>query len=104
MARTKGSKDYPESTKRQAIQLFMEKEASYAEIAQTLGVARPKTIQGWVTNYRREGAAFFNRPRGRPRQARDPAAYIRPLEMKLDLLKKFPAELRRKSPGRSNTG
>lgn len=104
MARTKGSKDYPESTKRKAIQMFEEKEASYGEIARALGVVQPKTIQRWVAQYRREGGAFFNRPRGRPRQAEDKDAYIRQLEMKLDLLKKFHAELRRRSPGRSNTG
>ena len=103
MARTKGSKDYGENVKREAIQLFQEAAASYAEIAQALGVARPKTIQRWVTSYRREGEAFFKRPRGRPRQVEDQDAYIRQLEMKLDLLKKFHAELRQQSPGQSNT-
>jgi transposase-like protein len=104
MARTKGSKDYPETIKRRALELYLEDGWSAAAICEALGLRGPHRLWAWAKAYRQEGEAFFARPRGRPRQVQNEAAYIQQLEMEIDLLKKFHAELRQSSPGRSNTG
>ena len=104
MARKKGSKDYPEEVKRRALHLYLEAGWSQEAIQAELGLRDPNRVRVWAGQYQREGEAFFARRRGRPPQARDQEAYIRQLEMENDLLKKFHAELRHKSPGKSNTG
>ena len=104
MARKKGSKDYPETVKRRALELYLEDGWSAAAICEELGLRGPHRLWAWAKAYRQEGEAFFARPRGRPRQAGDQQAYLRQLEMEVDLLKKFHAELRRRSPGPSNIG
>ena len=105
MARIKGSTDYPKDLKRKALALYLEEGWSYAAITEALEIRDPRRVKAWVAQYRREGEAFFHHRRtGRPRKVRSTAAYIQQLEMEVDLLKKFHAELRRRSPGRSNTG
>lgn len=107
MSRRKGSKDYPEWMKREAIRLYQEEGWSVSEIVERYAIRDRGRINTWVRQYRREGEAMFSAKRsrsGRKPKRENTAAYIARLEMENDLLKKFHAELRRDSLVKRNIG
>ena len=107
MARKKGSKDYPLEVRREAIRLFYEEGLTRAEITQRLSIRDPNRVKNWLWRYRREGVAFFEGKRhrsGRKPKKENTAAYIARLEMEIDLLKKYQAELRRHSLAKRDIG
>lgn len=100
MARRKGSKDYPEWMKREALRLYLEEGWPAGEILQRYSIIDPNRVSAWARQYQREGEAMFANKRsrsGRKPKIENTAAYIARLEMELDLLKKFHAELRQDS-------
>ena len=107
MARKKGRKDYPLELRREAIRLFYEEGLTRAEITKRLSIRDPNRVKNWLRRYRREGTAFFENKRhlsGRKPKKENTAAYIARLEMEIDLLKKFHAELRRHSLAKRDIG
>jgi transposase len=107
MTRRKGSKDYPEWMKREAIRLYQEEGWSAREICEKYSIADIKRVSVWVRQYHREGEAMFAGKRsrsGRKPKRENTAAYIARLEMENDLLKKFHTELRRDSLVKRNIG
>jgi transposase-like protein len=107
MTRRKGSKDYPEWMKREAIRLHQEEGWSAGEILDRYSIRDRNRINAWVRQYRAEGEAMFAGKRsrsGRKPKRENTAAYIARLEMENDLLKKFHAELRRDSLVKRNIG
>lgn len=111
MTRRKGSKDYPEWMKREAIRLYQEEGWSAREICEKYSVVDLKRVSAWVRQYRHEGEGMFSGKRsrsGRKPKQENVSAYIARLEMELDLLKKFHTELRqgllvKRNIGSSNT-
>ena len=87
MAGKKGMKHYSREVKVEAIRLYFEEGWTQRQIADKLGVSSRKRIEGWVSQYRREGTAAFTRPKGRPRKTEDREAYVARLEMENALLK-----------------
>lgn len=104
MAGKKGSGRYSPEIKLQAVQMYLEQGRTYAAIAETLGIRRPKRIEAWVHDYRREGELAFRRPQGRPPKKPDREAYVARLEMENALLKKFHTELRKLELAQRNIG
>ena len=97
MSRRKGSKDYPEWMKRESLRLYLKEGWPAGEIRQKFSILDPNRISAWARQYQREGEAMFANKRsrsGRKPKKETTAAYIARLEMELDLLKKFHAELR----------
>jgi transposase-like protein len=100
MTRRKGSKDYPKETKREALRLYLEEGVPAGEILQRFSINDRNRISAWARQYKKEGEAMFANRRsrsGRKPKNETPDAYIARLEMELDLLKKFHAELRQDS-------
>lgn len=107
MSRRKGSKDYPEWMKREALRLYLEEGVPAGEILQRYSIIDPNRISAWARQYQREGEAMFANKRsrsGRKPKKETRAAYIARLEMELDLLKKFHAELRQDSLAKRDIG
>jgi len=105
MAGKKGMKKYPSWMKRQAIELYTEEGWSSAEIIEHFEIRDPNRIYNWMSQYRKEGEAMFeDKPKGRPPKGKNTPAYIARLEMELDLLKKFHAELRQGSLAKRDIG
>jgi len=107
MTRRKGSRDYPEWMKREAIRLYQEEGWSVGEIIGQYSIRDRNRINAWVRQYRLEGEAMFAGKRkrsGRKPKRENTAAYIARLEMELDLLKKFHTELRQGSLVKRNIG
>ena len=107
MTRRKGSKDYPEWMKREAIRLYQEEGWSAREICEKYSIVDLNRISAWVRQYRAEGEAMFAAKRsrsGRKPKRENTAAYIARLEMENELLKKFHTELRRDSLVKRNIG
>ena len=89
MSGKKGMKHYPVETKLEAVQLHLEEGKTYVEVGQLLAVADPQRIEVWVRQYRREGAAGLNKPKGRPRKrVESPEEELKRLRMENALLKK----------------
>ena len=108
MAGKKGMKHYALGTKLKAIRLY-EEGKSYMEITQLLGIRDRERVRKWVNAYRRNGEQAFRqdptrRKGGRPPKRENTEAYIARLEMEVDLLKKFHAELRKLELARRNIG
>jgi transposase-like protein len=100
-----GMKNYPRWMKRKAIELYTQEGWSAAEIIEHFGIRDPNRICNWMSQYRKEGEAMFEeKPRGRPPKKENTPAYIARLEMELDLLKKFHAELRQGSLAKRDIG
>lgn len=100
MSRRKGSKDYPKWMKREALRLYLEERWPAGEIRQKFSILDPNRISAWARQYQKEGEAMFADKRsrsGRKPKKQTTAAYIARLEMEVDLLKKFHAELRQDS-------
>jgi len=107
MARRKGSKDYPEWIKREAIKLYQEEGWSAGEIIDRYSIKDRNRINAWVRQYRTEGEAMFADKRsrsGRKPKKENTTAYIARLEMENNLLKKFHTELRQGSLVKRNIG
>ncbi len=107
MTRRKGSKDYPEWMKREALKLYLDEGWPAGEILDRYSITDPNRISAWARQYQKEGEAMFANRRsrsGRKPKNETPDAYIARLEMELDLLKKFHAELRQDSLAKRDIG
>lgn len=107
MSRRKGSKDYPKWMKREALRLYLEEGWPAGEIRQKFSILDPNRISAWARQYQKEGEAMFADKRsrsGRKPKKENTAAYIARLEMEVDLLKKFHAELRQGSLAKRDIG
>lgn len=105
MAGKKGMKHYSVEIKLEAMRLFYEEGLTRAEITQSLGIRDPHRVKAWLKQYRREGAAGFSKPKGRPRkQSESVEDELKRLRMENDLLKKLHAELRKKGLMERNIG
>lgn len=95
MSGKKGMKHYSVAKKLKAVEMHLADGKTYREVGQLLDIRDPQRIRAWVRQYRREGAAGLNQPKGRPRKrAESPEEELKRLRMENDLLKKFQAELR----------
>jgi transposase-like protein len=95
--------------KREAVRLSREEGKTQAEIIKALGINDTRRVQLWLSQYRKEGEAAFDQKKYKERRGRRPKrenteAYIARLEMEVDLLKKFHAELRREEFAKRNIG
>lgn len=107
MSRRKGSKDYPKWMKREALRLYLEEGVPAGEILQRFSIIDPNRISAWARQYLKEGEGLFADRRsrsGRKPKKENTAAYIARLEMEVDLLKKFHAELRQGSLAKRDIG
>ena len=109
MAGKKGMKHYSGDVKREAVRLSREEGKTQAEIIKALGINDTRRVQLWLSQYRKEGEAAFEKKKDKDRRGRRPkpentAAYIARLEMEVDLLKKFHAELRKEELVKRNIG
>ncbi len=105
MSGKSGMKHYPAAIKLEAVRLFYEEGKTRAEIARALGVRSDGRVKMWVRQYRREGAAAFSKPIGRPRKNQESEqAELARLRMENALLKKFQAELRKEVLAKRNIG
>jgi len=107
MARRKGSKDYPEGVKREAIRLYLEEGWTTREIAERYAIRNYDQVSSWARKYKKEGEGMFANKRsrcGRKPKKEDTTTYIAWLEMEVDLLKKFHAELRQGSLAKRDIG
>lgn len=100
---------YPVATKLEAVRLHGEEGRSYKEIVELLGIQDAGRVKKWMSDYRRKGEAAFQREAGgskwgRPPKRENTEAYIARLEMEIDLLKKYHAELRKLELARRNIG
>lgn len=98
-------KHYSVEKKLEAMRLFYEEGLTRAEITQRLGIRDPHRVKAWLQQYRREGAAGFSKPKGRPRKrSEDVEDELKRLRMENDLLKKLHAELRKEGLVARNIG
>jgi len=107
MTRRQGSKDYPEWMKREALRLYLEEGVPAGEIRQQFSIIDPNRISAWARQYRKEGEGMFAGKRsrsGRKPKQESTEAQIARLEMEVDLLKKFHAELRQGSLAKRDIG
>ena len=108
MAGKKGMKHYPLALKLEAVRLHEEEGNSYHEITELLKIRDSGRVEKWMREYRDTGEAAFGRgpgkKKGRPPKRENTAAYIARLEMEVDLLKKFHAELRKLELAKRNIG
>ena len=105
MSGKKGMKHYPVAKKVEAVELYLAGGKTYSEVGQLLNIGDPQRIRVWVGQYRREGAAGLNKPKGRPRKrSGSPEEELKRLRMENDLLKKFQAELRKAGFAKRNIG
>jgi len=104
MAGKKGMTQFSKAIKEQAVKMFLEEGLSYREIAEKLEIRESERIEKWVQKYRREGAASFDKAKGRPRKETRPQTELERLRMENDLLKKFHAELRKQELEKRNIG
>ena len=104
MSGRKGMQHYPLETKREAVRLVEEEHQTYASVAAKLGIRKAKRIEAWVRMYRKEGAASFLKPIGRPPKAQAEQRELERLRMENALLKKFHTELRELRLAQRNIG
>jgi len=105
MSGKKGMSYYPAETKLEAVRLFYEEGKTCAEITNALEIRDPKRVKNWLWQYRREGAAGFSKPKGRPRkQPESEQAEVERLRMENALLKKYHTELRKEVLAKRNIG
>jgi transposase len=109
MSGKKGMKHYPVEMKLEAVRLHEEEGKSCQEIAGLLGLGSRKRVETWMKQYREAGDNAFGRgpvqkKRGRPPKRENREGYIARLEMEIDLLKKFHAELRKLELAKRNIG
>ncbi len=104
MSGKKGMTHYSKAIKKRAVKMFLEEGVSYREIAERLEIRDSERIEKWLQMYRREGAASFEKPVGRPRKEMRPQTELERLRMENDLLKKYHAELRKMELEKRNIG
>jgi transposase-like protein len=109
MAGKKGMKHYSREVKLEAVRLYEEEGKSQAEIIKALGIKGTGRVKRWLHQYRECGLAAFEKKKSKDLRGRRPKrenteAYIARLEMEVDLLKKFHAELRKEKLVRRNIG
>lgn len=109
MAGKRGMRHYALGVKLEAVRLHQEEGRTYQEITSLLGIQDRKRIEKWLREYRQEGPAAFGRGSGQKKKGRPPKrenteAYIARLEMEVDLLKKYHAELRKLEHVKRNIG
>jgi transposase len=109
MSGKKGMKQYPVATKLEAVRLHEKEGRSFKEIVKLLGIQDAGRVKKWMSDYRQKGEAAFQREPGQPKRGRPPKrknteAYIARLEMEIDLLKKYHAELRKLELAKRNIG
>jgi transposase-like protein len=104
MAGKKGMKHYSRELKEQAVRMALEEGMGYTAITQTLAVRDRWRVRRWVQAYRKEGAAAFTKPKGRPRKSASPQDELVRLRMENELLKKFHSELRKLGLAKRNIG
>ena len=104
MTGKKGQVHYSIETKLEAIRLFEEEGLPQAEITTRLGIRDPNRVKVWLHQYRREGKAAFQKPKGRPKKKEDLEAEVKRLRMENFLLKKYHAELRKLERAERNIG
>jgi transposase-like protein len=104
MSGKKGMTHYSKAIKERAVKMFLEDGVNYREIAEKLEIRDSERIEKWVQMYRREGAASFEKPVGRPRKEMRPQTELERLRMENDLLKKYHAELRKMELEKRNIG
>ena len=93
--------------KREALKLYLEEGVPAREILQRFSIYDPNRISAWARQYRKEGEGMFADKRsrsGRKPKQETTEAYIARLEMEVDLLKKFHAELRQGSLAKRDIG
>lgn len=99
MSGKKGMSHYPLELKQEAVRRFLEEGQSYRRIAEELGIRRPERVEVWVRQFRREGQAGLNKPKGRPKAGEQ--SELERLRMENYLLKKYYEELRNLSTKRT---
>jgi transposase len=109
MTGKKGMKHYPVAVKLEAVRLYQEEGKSYQEITELLGIRDGDRVKKWLSLYRRKGKVVLERDPashkgGRPPKRENTEAYLARLEMEVDLLKKFHAELRKLERAKRNIG
>ena len=104
MAGKKGMTHYSNELKMRAVQMFFEEGMTYAAISEALHIRNPKRVEAWLRMYRREGAAAFTKPIGRPRKKYTLESELERLRMENALLKKFHTELRKLGLAKRNIG
>jgi len=107
MAGKKGMKHYARELKLEAIRMFNEEGKTQKEIIEILGINDTRRLKKWIQQYRTEGEAAFDKPKGGPGRSpkkENTAAYIARLEMENELLKKYRTELRKGMLAKRNIG
>ena len=105
MSGKKGMKHYPKEVKLEAVRMFFEEGMTRAEIMAALGLRRKGRVKAWVRQYRREGAAAFSKPIGRPRkEPESEQGELERLRMENTLLKKYQSDLRARWLAKRNIG
>lgn len=104
MAGKKGMTHYSQDVKMRAVQMFFQAGLSYGAITRALAIRDPGRVKVWVRAYRREGAAAFTKPIGRPRIKSTEQSELERLRMENALLKKFHTELRKLGLAKRNIG
>lgn len=104
MSGKKGMKDYPLSVKLKAVRMFLEEGKTKTEIREILGLTKGR-VKVWVKQYRQEGEAGLNKPRGRARKQEESVEEeLARLRMENELLKKLHAELCKDELAKRNIG
>lgn len=105
MSGKKGMKHYPKEVKVEAVRMFFEEGMSRSEVSAALGLRSDGRVKIWVRQYRREGVAAFNKPKGRPRKhPENERTELERLRMENTLLKKYHTELRKEVLAKRNIG
>ena len=104
MAGKKGMRHYSLTLKRAAVRAFLEECKTYGEVAQALDISDPQRVKSWVRQFRHDGEAGLQKPKGRPRRTATPQSELERLQMENALLKKFHSELRHLMHAKRNIG
>jgi len=104
MAGKKGMRHYSLTLKREAVRAFLEEGQTYGQVAQALGISDAQRVKIWVRQFRHDGDAGLQRPKGRPRRTATPQSELEQLRMENALLKKFHSELRQLMHAKRNIG
>jgi transposase-like protein len=84
--------------------MFYEDGMNCAAITHALDIHDRSRVPAWVRAYRREGAAAFSSPRGRPGKTPTVQSELERLRMENTLLKKYHTELRKLRLAQRNIG
>lgn len=105
MTGKKGSTQYAQAIRLEAVRLFYEEGMTRRAIADKLGLRNERRVKEWAKIYRRKGVDGFSQvKRGRPPKKENTKAYVARLEMENALLKKFHTELRNEALAKRNIG